>query len=312
MESLRLCTEANIPILLYMLAGYIAKRANLIKEEDVVKFNKFTFTIFLSINIFNSIYKSSWQSAIRPALILYTIVGILAMYMFSVWYANRFVEEKFQRGAVVQGLFRTNFVLIGLTIAETLVPYEDVASIAVLSAVTSPLFNVLAIVSFSSNSEEKIIVPDVLKSIFTNPLTIASVAGILCMLLQIRFPVAIENSIDKMSGVAMPLMLFLSGAFFKFDSLNKYRCRLVAVTILRLIAIPAVFLTMGYYLGFRGMSFVALVGLFASSSTASSFTVAMQMNGDAELAGDIAALTTVLCPFTIFLWTLLFKSISAF
>lgn len=50
---------------------------------------------------------------------------------------------------MTQGIFRSNFVLIGLYIAETLVPDGSVGSVAVLGAIVIPLFNVLAVVVLS-------------------------------------------------------------------------------------------------------------------------------------------------------------------
>ena len=37
-----------------------------------------------------------------------------------------------------------------------------------------------------------------------------------------------------------------------------------------------------------------------------------QMGGDAELAGDIVVATSALCCFTMFMWSLLFKTLGAF
>ena len=63
----------------------------------------------------------------------------------------------------------------------------------------------------------------------------------------------------------------------------------------------------GSLLGFRGVELVSLLGVFASSTAIASFTMAQQMGGDAELAGDIVVSTSALCSFTLFGWSLLFK-----
>ena len=60
-------------------------------------------------------------------------------------------------------------------------------------------------------------------------------------------------------------------------------------------------------MGFRGVELVSLLGIFASSTAIASFTMAQQMGGDAELAGDIVVWTSALCSFTLFGWSLLFK-----
>ena len=75
---------------------------------------------------------------------------------------------------------------------------------------------------------------------------------------------------------------------------------------------PGLFLTLTYILGFRSVNFVSLIGITASATGVSSFTMAQQGNADAELAGDIVVLSNALCPITIFLWSFIFKSIGAF
>ena len=87
----------------------------------------------------------------------------------------------------------------------------------------------------------------------------------------------------------------------------------------RLVVMPAIFLSLGALLGFRGVEFAALIGIFASSNAVAAFTMAQQMGGDAELAGDIVVttsaasiLTMFFWMFTIFGWSFLFKSLGMF
>ena len=70
--------------------------------------------------------------------------------------------------------------------------------------------------------------------------------------------------------------------------------------------------TLGALLGFRDAAFVSLLGVFASPTAVNSFTMAQQMGGDAELAGDIVVSTSALCIVTMFAWSVLFKALGAF
>ena len=71
-------------------------------------------------------------------------------------------------------------------------------------------------------------------------------------------------------------------------------------------------LGLGALLGFQGVAFVSLIGVFASPTAVNSFTMAQQMGGDAELAGDIVVSTSALCIVTMFAWSVLFKALGAF
>ena len=72
------------------------------------------------------------------------------------------------------------------------------------------------------------------------------------------------------------------------------------------------FLGLGALLGFRDAAFVSLLGVFASPTAVNSFTMAQQMGGDAELAGDTVVVTSAVSMLTMFLWVFLFKSLGMF
>jgi len=136
--------------------------------------------------------------------------------------------------------------------------------------------------------------------------------GILTLVAGIRLPHILEQTIQSVSAIASPLQLFLLGAFFQFSGLKTYRRELVTVSIAKLIVSPGLFLGLGALLGFRGVAFVSLIGIFASPTAVNSFTMAQQMGGDAELAGDIVVTTSAASILTMFFWIFLFKSLGMF
>ena len=73
--------------------------------------------------------------------------------------------------------------------------------------------------------------------------------------------------------------------------------------------IPAIFLPIGIALGFRGPELAVLIALFASPTAVSSFTMAQQMDGDAQLAGQLVVFGSLFSILTIFLWVFSFKQL---
>ena len=53
----------------------------------------------------------------------------------------------------------------------------------------------------------------------------------------------------------------------------------------RLVVVPLIALTCGVLAGFRDVTLVTLVAIFAAPTAVSSFTMAQQMDSDGELAG---------------------------
>ncbi len=309
-DKLLLCLSAVLPLLLVVAVGYAAKRAGLIREEDVPRANKWAFTVFMPLMCFYNIYTSDLRSAVRPQLILFTVCAIVAVYALSVLFAARAVKRRESRSAVVQGMFRSNYVILGLPLAAGLTADGDIGVAAVLGAVVVPIFNALAVITLEVYRGGKPDGKKLLLGILRNPLILGSVAGILFLALDIRLPEIIEKPVRDLGKAASPLMLFLLGAFFNFRIRGGARGYLAAVCLGRLLVIPALTLSCALLLGFRGIELISLLAVFASPAAVASFTMAEQMGADAELAGNIVVSTSFLSAFTLFGWSFLLKMLN--
>ena len=306
MGSFVVCINAVLPIFLLMAAGYAARCFHLLDRADVEKINRIVFRAFMPVMVFYNLYSSDLSSAMRGSLLGYAVIGVLAEYLLSLGYALLFVKDHSRRGVVIQGLYRSNFVIIGLPIAESLVG-GDLGPVAMLLAVVIPIFNILAVITLAVFNGKKPGLKEVVLDILKNPLIIGSAAGIAALLAGLRLPAPLEKVVSQMSGATSPVLLFLLGAFFQFKGMRSHMRELAAVCAGRLVVFPALFLGLAVAIGFRGVELVSLTGVFASSTAIASFTMAQQMDGDAELAGDIVVWTSALCSFTLFDWSLLFK-----
>lgn len=312
MESLLVCFRAVVPIFLMMALGYLAQRLGAIRREDVPRMNKIAFRFFLSITLFYSIYKSDISRAVQPKLLLFSVAAVLVEFALAAGFVLLTEKEPEKRGVKIQGLFRSNFVLIGLPLTEALAEGKDIGPVALLIAVVVPLFNAMAVVTLEAFRGNRPPVGKILGNILINPLIIASALGLLFLLTPLRLGTVLESTVRQISGVANPFMLFLLGAFFRFDGLRRYWRDLLEVSIGRLVIIPGVFLTAAWLLGFRGVAFAGLIPMLGSATAVSSFTMVQQLGGDDELAGDIVVITSALCVVTLFFWSFLFKTLGAF
>ena len=201
---------------------------------------------------------------------------------------------------------------MGIPIASALLGDAGLGPVSILIAVIVPIFNVLSVVVlevFRSGRPQPV---KVLVQILKNPLIIGSALGILALLLKIMLPGFLVSAVKGIGSAATPLQLFLLGAFFRFDGLRQYRRELTTVTLGKLVVVPAALLSAAALLGFRGVEFVSLLGIFASPTAINSFTMAQQMGGDEELAGDIVIVTSAASAFTFCGWIFLFKSLGIF
>ena len=313
MENLMLSANAVLPMFMLLAAGFLSQKAGVLTREDVPRFNKVAFRIFLPCLLFYNIYCSDLSAAVKPGLIIYAVCGVLLVFAAAYLSVQHLVRREDWKGVIAQGIFRSNFVIMGIPIAQALVGADQLGAVTVLIAVVVPLFNFLSVYVLERFRGGNVNVRKVLLEVAKNPLIISSLLGILCQLLGIRLPHLLEQTVSSLSVIASPLQLFLLGAFFRFDGLGRYLKPLTAVTTVKLFVTPALLLGTAALLGIRGGDFVGLIGIFASPTAVNSFTMVQQMDcGDAELAGDIVVMTSAVSILSFFLWILIFKNLGIF
>lgn len=304
--------NAVLPMCLIMALGYGTRRLGWIRREEIFAINKIAFRIFLPCLLYYNVYCSDLSGSFDPLLMAYAVGGVLLTFGLSLGYTLLTEKLPERRGVMIQGMFRSNYVIMGIPVATALLGSDQLGTVSILIAVVVPLFNMLAVVVLEVFRGQKPKPLHILGQIVKNPLVIGSVLGILTLAAGIRLPHILEQTIQNVSAIASPLQLFLLGAFFQFSGLKTYRRELVTVSVAKLIVSPGLFLGLGALLGFRGVAFVSLIGIFASPTAVNSFTMAQQMGGDAELAGDIVVTTSAVSILTMFLWVFLFKSLGMF
>lgn len=312
MENLMISANAVLPMCLIMALGYGTRRLGWIRREEISVINKIAFRIFLPCLLYYNVYCSDLSGSFDPLLMAYAVGGVLLTFGLAIGYTLLTEKLPERRGVMIQGMFRSNYVIMGIPVATALLGSDQLGTVSILIAVVVPLFNMLAVVVLEVFRGQKPKPLHILGQIAKNPLVIGSVLGILTLAAGIRLPHILEQTIQSISAIASPLQLFLLGAFFQFSGLKTYRRELVTVSAAKLIVSPGLFLGLGALLGFRGVAFVSLIGIFASPTAVNSFTMAQQMGGDAELAGDIVVTTSAVSILTMFLWVFLFKSLGMF
>lgn len=298
------------PILFFMALGIVIRQTKLLNEDAFSQINKLVFRVFLPIKLFLDIYHSDFNSAFQPGLILYVVAAaaVLLVYGAAWWLVSRVVKNRQDAPVIVQTMYRSNYVLFGMSIAGNMYPGEDLGVISVMAAFVVPLFNVLAVILFEVyRGGEKLSVGHLLKGIAKNSLIIGSMLGLVFLGLGIKVPQLIIKPLTDLGAIATPLAILCVGATLTFKALKKYTRYLAAMTLGRLVIVPGIFLGLSIALGFRGMELAGLFLVFASPTATSSYPMAKELGGNGELAGLGVAVNNVACLFTMFLWITLLK-----
>jgi predicted permease len=233
-----------------------------------------------------------------------------------------------KRGALLQACFRSNYALIGIPLAASLFGQEGVSVATLLSAVSIPLFNVLAVVSLSlfGKGGQRPRVGRILAEILRNPLIQSIALGILVLCLRgvtVEAGMAFRLSelaplwkvLGYLSDLATPLALLMLGVQFEFSAVKELRREILFGTVIRTVLVPLLGLGVAFLCfrdAFGGAKFAALVALFATPVAVSSVPMAQEMGADHTLAGQLVVWTTLSSAVTVFVASFLLKLAGVF
>ena len=102
--------------------------------------------------------------------------------------------------------------------------------------------------------------------------------------------------------MATPAAMLILGADLTADSVKRWARQLAAVCAVKLLIMPLVLVTGAAVLGIRGADLIALLIYSGSPAAVNSYSTAVSMGGNGELAGEIVAVTSLLSVFTLFVF----------
>lgn len=313
MENFLLALNVVFPMFFLMMLGVILKRIKMVDERSLTVMNSLIFRVFMSTLLFLSVYNIGDLSAFSAKnlkLMLYAFVSILVVLVLAWLIFVRLIADKKRLAVMIQGVYRGNFILFGLAIAGSLYGDAGLGIVSILTVVTIPTFNILAVIILEYYSGKEISRKKLIKQVSKNPLVIATVIGILFLASGIKLPKPIYKSLNDISKIATPLAFIVLGAELKFGNMLRNIKYLIFVDFLKLVVNPLISISIGKMLGFQGAEIVALLAMTACPTAVSSFTMAKEMNVDGYLAGEIVATTSLVSIATIFCWILILKSLA--
>ena len=310
MESFLVAMNAVIPFLFYITFGYTAKVKGIVTEEFLQKLNRMIFRLLYPFMTFYNIYKADPTDLPRPILMIFTGASILILEVILVIVIPKIVKENPKRGVIIQAIFRSNFILFGLPL--TLSVFGDYAAsvAAMLITVVVTIYNTTSVVILEMfNVEGKANPKEIFLNVLKNPLLQGCMIGLVFFFFGIKVPASLLKPISEFSNMTSPLALFVLGGTLRFSSVKNHLKYLVPTLGFKLIVLPAIMLSIGYMVGLRELELFLLVAVYGTPVAAASYSMAQNMGGDGELAGEFVVLSTVAATFTLFLWIFFMKSV---
>lgn len=305
-EQFWLAAGAIIPLFVLMFVGLLIRRFRLLTDEETVRVNGMVFKTFFSVNLFYNVYTTNIRETLYPAFILFAVGALVTIYGLAFFLVCRSVPGPKQRGAMIQAVYRSNFVLMGIPLVGNIFGEENIAMTSMMIAIIVPIYNMLAVFTLETFRGGAFKLLHVLGSVLRNPMIVGAIVGLVFLLLGIKLPKPLLKPLGQMTAMTSPLALIIMGASFRFSSVRENPHYLAAVVLSRLVIVPAAVFAAAIYLGFRGQEIVTLLAIFGTPCAVAGFSMAQIMDSDADLAGNCVVFTSALSCVTMFGWLLFF------
>ena len=311
MENLIFSLNVVLPLFFAVVIGYILKKLGFFSEEFLNKGDKLAFKILIPFQLFRSIYTADFSASYNSTLLIFCIVALILTGVLSTLFALCVRKDNAVRGALAQGMFRGNIILIGASLISSMYNEEGLAAISIVSAFLIPILNIMCVILLSIFDPQRkgVDFKGILINIITNPLVIAGVLGLIVNISQINFPQFMEKTISDIAGIATTFALILLGGSFEFSDMRGRVADVIYSVVGKLIVFPALCKVAAYMLGMRGMEFSVVMCVFSAPTTVSGYTMAKMMNSDAQLSALSVVFSTLFSAFTLFLFIYISKTL---
>lgn len=326
LHILQTAVNAVFPVVLMTLLGYVLQRIGFLSKEFIKVGSKFSFKVLMPCMLFVNVYNIENFASIRWDVVIYCVVILVIIFLLGLVSAIATTKIPERRGVILQGTFRSNMAIMGLSLASVLGGPEAIATSAIVSAFTLPVMNVLAVIALTifvkPDDASKVSVGSILKGIITNPIIDGILVGMVFLLfraLQIRifgrvvFALNdqlkwVYTALSNIKTMASPFALMILGAQFDFSASRGMLREIIVGSVWRIILAPALAIGTAVLLSkytpilnFGVNEYPALIALFGTPAAVSSAIMAGQMHNDQQLGTQLVVWTSLCSIPTMFL-----------
>jgi hypothetical protein len=285
------------PIIVLLLIGSILKRLGFTNSAFLKTSDRLIYYFFFPVMLFWKTGGASLDQGIDWNFVLASLCALMAMFALSALVIKFSHISDFQAGSFSQSCYRFN-TYIGVAVILNSLGTEGVKYFGIIIGFAIPLINFFAVSTLIWFSGQEM---DLRKrinllgmSLVSNPLILGCLAGILYARIFGGFPAFINNSLNLISMVSLPMALISIGGTLTFSGVKENLVLSLLSSALKLGVLPLLGWLFFSLFNVTGVPFkVGMLFLCLPTSTAN-YILSSQMNSDTGLASAAIVVSTLL------------------
>lgn len=293
--------------------GYGLKRLDFLPEAAWRALSPLCYWVLFPGLLFNLMSQAD-LGAVSLAPFLATIVGgSVVIVAFALVTGRAIALSGPSLSSLVQGSLRHNGFLVLSVLQGTFgVVALQLGAIAIAFLVPiSNIVSVVAILMLARPAGQRDMKRAVLAEIARNPLLGAMLVGVFVNLMKVPVPDFISQAAAFLGAAALPLLLLTIGASLRFGAIRGNVAPLGLALMAKFLVFPLALVVIGVGMGLDPLALAVLAAVGAAPTASSSYTLAMQLGGDARLMAEIISFQTLAAAVSLPLWIWLAGGIAA-
>jgi hypothetical protein len=296
-----------LPVFLLILIGYVGGRSGKLGINASIELNRFVVWLALPAQLFNFAANSGWQTLWQPGFITAFFLSCLIVFVLVLlisWIRNRDLVA-----ASFDGLSASysNTGYMGIPLCALALGQDGLAPAIISTFIVFVMFalaTVLIEIGILSHKKSHEIVWSVIKSLCTNPLLIAPVAGLAWAASGLTLYDPIAQVVAFLAAASTPCALVSIGLFLMQKSITA-PAQAWGISLAKLILQPVIaWIIAEPILDLPGLWVNAIVILSALPTGTGPFMLAQYYKADGSVISRVVLITTVssLLTLSLFLW----------
>lgn len=296
-----------LPVFALILIGYFCGRSGKLGEAASIELNRFVVWLALPAQLFNFASNSSWQTLWQPGFIAAFFLSCLAI--FFLIFLSSWIRQRDLAIASFAGLSASysNTGYMGIPLCVLALGQDGLAPAIISTFIVFLMFALATVfieVGILSHKNPHEIVWSVSKSLCTNPLLIAPVAGLLWSSTDLVLYEPLAQVMSFLAAAATPCALVSIGLFL-IQKEESASVQAWGISFAKLILQPAIaWFIASPILELPTLWVSAVVILAALPTGTGPFMLAQYYKADGRVISRVVLITTVgsLLTLSLFLW----------
>lgn len=294
------------PVFAVIALGVVLRRIGFVGDDVLAGMNRLAYWVGLPCLLLHKIAAASFVEAASFDVLWLVLIGMGASLAVGGAVARALRVRRAQAGAFLQAVFRGNLAFVGLAVvlsafaalpgAEADVQARAERAVVLTLGPIVPVYNIVAVLVLlgCNHSLGARTLRTMGLQVATNPLLVASAAGVAVSLSGWSFPPAVQRTLQTVGQLALPLALLCIGGRIASARLGERGGLAVLAAVIKVTVGPAVGYVAARWMGIGPVETAAALILLACPTAVASYVLSEQLGADSALSAGAVVVSTIL------------------